>query len=565
MILLLAVTSFGILLSLLYGWMLEFAAVKFLKLNEDHDLYFSITILSGLALLSGLLGIWSFYHGIGTRAVVFFLLLALLSLIVTWKYVFVRLEILAQQLKSLSVLSWLFFVASTIFALYIAAASSPTYDTGLYHAQAIRWIENFRVVPGLANLHIRFGFNSNIFLLAAFWGLAGFGWHLYQVSGLIIFLCMILYGLYLAEKLRKGLTFGGIAALGFFIWLLFNGRVISWLASPATDLPAALITWLIFLLAFEKVEAGNKQLDLHLIAIVILCLFDVTIKLSSLPILLIPIYFLWEARASFSLKNAIALVILSSAVFLSWVARNVVLTGYLLFPFAQLDIFRFDWKVPPESVKQITEIITSWARIPYLDFNLVLFMPLGQWLPIWYQALSANDSFLLVGILVGIIPLIILIAVDKETARKVRSYTPVYAVSIVGAVFWFAQSPSPRFGYGFLVPLLLFLYTPFIALLLELVKYSRGWFALIAQSLLTILVLIAVIRIPLKSWEHYMNLVTPYPQVVTRTVNLGSQTLFIPVSGDQCWYDAFPCTPSEISGLAMRESSLQDGFYISQK
>lgn len=28
------------------------------------------------------------------------------------------------------------------------------YDTGLYHAQAIRWIEDYGVVPGLGNLHM---------------------------------------------------------------------------------------------------------------------------------------------------------------------------------------------------------------------------------------------------------------------------------------------------------------------------------------------------------------------------------------------------------------------------
>jgi hypothetical protein len=72
MILLLVVVCFGVLLSLLYGWILEFVAVKFLKLNDQHDLHFSITVLLGMALLSGLLGIWSFFLGVDVRAVVFF-------------------------------------------------------------------------------------------------------------------------------------------------------------------------------------------------------------------------------------------------------------------------------------------------------------------------------------------------------------------------------------------------------------------------------------------------------------------------------------------------------------
>lgn len=40
-------------------------------------------------------------------------------------------------------------------------------DTGLYHAQAIRWIEEYGVVPGLGNLHSRFAYNSAAFPLCA--------------------------------------------------------------------------------------------------------------------------------------------------------------------------------------------------------------------------------------------------------------------------------------------------------------------------------------------------------------------------------------------------------------
>ena len=40
-------------------------------------------------------------------------------------------------------------------------------DTGLYHAQAIRWIEEYGVVCGLGNLHSRFAYNSAAFALCA--------------------------------------------------------------------------------------------------------------------------------------------------------------------------------------------------------------------------------------------------------------------------------------------------------------------------------------------------------------------------------------------------------------
>lgn len=41
------------------------------------------------------------------------------------------------------------------------------YDSDLYHAQSIRWIEEYGVVPGLGNLHERFAYNSSFFALSA--------------------------------------------------------------------------------------------------------------------------------------------------------------------------------------------------------------------------------------------------------------------------------------------------------------------------------------------------------------------------------------------------------------
>jgi len=61
-------------------------------------------------------------------------------------------------------------VIGLAFALLLALRSCGSfehYDTGLYGAPAVRWIQTFPAVPGLANLHGRFGFNSSAFLCIA--------------------------------------------------------------------------------------------------------------------------------------------------------------------------------------------------------------------------------------------------------------------------------------------------------------------------------------------------------------------------------------------------------------
>ena len=50
---------------------------------------------------------------------------------------------------------------------YFSSRGYMHYDSDLYHAQSIRWIEEYGVVPGLGNLHERFAYNSSFFALSA--------------------------------------------------------------------------------------------------------------------------------------------------------------------------------------------------------------------------------------------------------------------------------------------------------------------------------------------------------------------------------------------------------------
>ena len=67
------------------------------------------------------------------------------------------------------------------------------YDTGLYHAQAIRWIEEYGVVPGLGNLHMRLAYNSAFMCLQALFSLEWLvGQSLHSLNGFFC-LCALFY------------------------------------------------------------------------------------------------------------------------------------------------------------------------------------------------------------------------------------------------------------------------------------------------------------------------------------------------------------------------------------
>jgi hypothetical protein len=59
------------------------------------------------------------------------------------------------------------FALILLVAAWNATGPVELYDTGLYHYQMLRWLNQAGTVPGLALLHFRFGFSSSWFALAA--------------------------------------------------------------------------------------------------------------------------------------------------------------------------------------------------------------------------------------------------------------------------------------------------------------------------------------------------------------------------------------------------------------
>lgn len=124
-----------------------------------------IYILMGLLCLTVYSQIFSLVSGIGFAATVIVGVLCLvvaIALRIQIKQYFIRLYTQIRE-KKVSVI--LIMVAFVLFMLlvYISSGSTWHYDTDLYHAQAIRWIEEFGAVKGLGNLHNRFAYNSAFF------------------------------------------------------------------------------------------------------------------------------------------------------------------------------------------------------------------------------------------------------------------------------------------------------------------------------------------------------------------------------------------------------------------
>lgn len=93
----------------------------------------------------------------------------------------------------------------------IAFPASRFEDTTLYHIQAVHWIEEYGVMPGLGNLHNRFAYNSAFMPLQALFSLRWLiGNSLHTLNGFIC--CVFLVYARSSNHLIKG---GEALSVGF--------------------------------------------------------------------------------------------------------------------------------------------------------------------------------------------------------------------------------------------------------------------------------------------------------------------------------------------------------------
>ena len=231
---------------------------------------------------------------------------------------------------------------AAVLVLLMAYGTSRGYmhvDTGLYHAQAIRWIEEYGVVPGLGNLHSRFAYNSAAFPLCAIYGMrwAAVGsWteSMHAVQGFLALLVGIqCCGLGRLVR-RKRVLVSDFVRLGavYYLTVLFREMV-----SPASDYFAMLFLFYILIAWLDLLERREASVVPYAL-LSLLLVFTVTVKLSAAVMLLLvlkPAVLLLKGKRWKEIALYIGLGILIS---LPWLIRGVLISGWLFYPFTFLDM-----------------------------------------------------------------------------------------------------------------------------------------------------------------------------------------------------------------------------------
>ncbi|MBW4699713.1 MAG: hypothetical protein KME03_17815 [Aphanocapsa lilacina HA4352-LM1] len=572
-------------LSGLCGWLLLHRADR-----ASEAVPPAVVPLVGLAAVTAAAGYLSLFIGLGLVAN---LLVWLIACALLWP----RRAAFGQALgrlreRAAQTTPWFWPAAGALAAtLALTSVGKPwlaqgffNYDTGLYHAPSIRWIESYGAVPGLGNLLPPLAVDSQWFIPSALFSFAWLYKHpLHALLGFVAFwgFCFALGGV---RELLVGKGDLRVSSLFQVLSLVPLLELVGNVASPTTDEPAAVLMLVALALVCRTLEVEQTQRDTRALqlAVAALALFAVAIKWSVLPLLL-PVGYLtwrqWQKEGAPVLPGYGLLVV---GMLTPKLVRGVILSGYLVYPFAAIDWFGFDWKMPMEIVQSEKRFIESWARMQFRSPEEVLGGGFGFWFPSWAeQFCSAPIAWCLLAA-AGVFVLSALRR-REHCVSILRRYGIVYLTAMAGVAYWFWTAPFLRFGYGFLAVTAILLVLPAAdALAARLPRISaRLRPEAVATAALAALVLLTegekrLLGTGLTFTRHYLETIeqlytgylpigllyhqVDYPQIETLLLPMRNARIYRPLTGQLCWHAPLPCTPYLYKPIELRGGSLQGGF-----
>ena len=445
-------------------------------------------------------------------------------------------------------------------------------DSVGYHYLSILWYEKFKVVPGLANLHGRFAFNPASFIIQAAYGFTDLtGRSIYPLNSVTT--ALFLYWL-LTRILRHLYTWTGLV---YFILLLILGReTLGNMSSASSDLLVLVCVVYTVLRFFELMHAGNIT-PRSLIIPMLVGIFAPMAKLSAYPMVLILAFMLYRlpgGRVKMLLAGRLLLTAL--LLYLPWLGRNIILCGWLVYPFPYIDLFHVDWKAPRE-ILLTDNYFTRYSPILGLKLHQAHQKPslvFLDWFPTWFVNVRniAPTIFIIMVAAFGS-PLFWLARFIIR--RKPANATDVLYWLMYAMVWvWAITSPDARFGISFLA-------LSIALVLLPAVAGDRKIPAFIIPSLF----------IPFTAWYLYSDYAFTkkdtkkridlsavdnknpwiYPrqdvgymlrsaQGLPYTIMKNGVKLYHPTNKLPCNETCLPCMSWPYGEIEMRGSSLSEGF-----
>ncbi len=488
----------------------------------------------------------------------------------------------------------LIYLFLVLFSAAIIAIQLPiNYDTGLYHLNSIRWVNEHHIIKGIGNIHVRLGLNQLFFVYAA-----SLNFHPYLNDFAFHASNSFLFAIFAASLIFSGTAIDLLLLCLFF----YIPMPYYWIANPTPDIASTLLQitafWLFIEVIYSKSQINDKA---HIISVVaILSAILVTVKLSNIIFALglgfITLIYCCKHPFDKLGKKALTRSFIFITLFVViWIVRGYIQTGYPAFPSDKGGI-KFTWSVPKSLANYMENCVYCGSKTngQIVDPKHPIFMDKWAWIDPWIkwnffdenEYLSddlVNDTITLIFLLllpmimfnwgIGSVNLLILgilffivwlraLFRQKGLFYKTNYLFYLLLVAVASICFWFIVAPEVRFANG--------IFIVFFITSLLLVKTAYPKMTLKPSLKNILMILPAILFIWGFMLQHSNNTFfivgikklnkVPMKVFVTKS----GLKLLVPTLSDQCWDSDLPSTPYPNSNLALIGTSIDDGFCIKE-
>ena len=543
------------------SWMWGILFLQFIKKTTRNELqlpHFSIICITGLSAITVIAAILSLFIPLGGWWVQFLFIIPCLVLFFK-KDSPAFFAALKKELEDLHFFSIILLSACLLLILVMSSWTIIHPDTLGYHAQTIQWIEKYKAVPGLAHLHVRFGYQWLWFVDSALFGFSFTGKEgiTFLNSTVLFWFFIFLINRINYNFLKDGKRLYGLlwtALLVISMWSYTQVRLTATSASP--DFIAALFTLVTIYLLLEK-DRNHPDASKWLL-VSFLALVAVTIKLSVAPILLVAVVPALLGLVKRKIKLSFTILFISIVTLFPFIARNIITSGYIVFPLTFIDVTNVDWKNDLTLTLNEKNYVTAYAKKPGVitsEISAVNKMDLAEWLPTWWQNRSTADKIIMILLVLSFISAILSI-------KKIllSGFIPILVLItlLTGIIFWFVNAPDPRFGFGSILG--------FIGVVSYLVLKEKEIFT--GKNLLIAILVLVTGSILAYTGYRFVNffnkdqLLTPLgiEKSAFQASDCEGIRINTPIDGKDFGVTPVPCTDLNCEKFSPRGNEIKDGF-----
>lgn len=431
------------MLLIFLSWIYIFATtlifgVGIKRLLNLEQLNSIITLFLGLFVITLFAGFWAIFFAVNIEFHISLLIISVLSLVINKENIKSELLLIIKDFKQL--LPVFKGTIIVLFILILAQCASPPFviDNESYYIQTIKWLNEYGLVKGLVNLHLFLGQTSGWHILQSAFSFSFVYEHFNDLSGF----CLFLGNIYAITKLNAYFIASEKKATNLIIGLfpLFNVFFFQFISAPSADIAIYVLALIIFHLFIKCFSIYNRN---AFIALVVLSVFSTLIKLTGLVFCFLPLV-IYIKHYVYSKKTTVAVIIIGSITLGLFVAKNLIVTGNIIYPLGGIEKLNTSWSLPSvvETYFANYSKASSYGQTIETYEKSSALVLLKKWLMLPKLDGILNKAMILILL---ISPFII-----RKTGNKIAFYI-IYSLAILNLLLLFTITPQYRFFFPFLM------------------------------------------------------------------------------------------------------------------